>query len=71
MYASSKWYHFCSGVCNVSNANILFLWIEIMMFWLCNNWWRWNRSNYTPAGAAGVGFDATYDALVNTLISEG
>jgi hypothetical protein len=21
-----------------------------------------------PAGAAGVGFDATYDALVNTLI---
>jgi hypothetical protein len=31
----------------------------------------WNRSNYTPAGAAGVGFDATYDALVNTLISVG
>jgi hypothetical protein len=27
MYASPKWYHFCSGVCNVSNANILFLWI--------------------------------------------
>jgi hypothetical protein len=27
MYACSKWYHFCSGVCNVSNANILFLWI--------------------------------------------
>jgi hypothetical protein len=24
-----------------------------------------------PAGAAGVGFDATYDALVNTLISGG
>jgi hypothetical protein len=23
MYAS-KWYHFCSGVCNVSKANILF-----------------------------------------------
>jgi hypothetical protein len=22
-----KWYHLCSYVCNVSNANILFLWI--------------------------------------------
>jgi hypothetical protein len=22
-YVSPKWYHFCSGVCNVSKANIL------------------------------------------------
>jgi hypothetical protein len=41
--------------------------LEIMMFWVCNNGWRWNRSNYTSAGVAGVGFDATYDLLVNTL----
>jgi hypothetical protein len=35
--------------------------LEIMMFGLCNNWWRWNRSITPSAGAVGVGFDATYD----------
>jgi hypothetical protein len=60
----------CSGVCNVSKANILFLWIgnnDVLGF--CGM--RWNRSITPSAGVAGVGFDATYDLLVNTLTWRG
>jgi hypothetical protein len=65
MFVCTKWYY-CLA-CNVSNANILSLWIEIMMFGLCNNGWRWNRSNYTFCRCGWCWFDA-YDALVNTLL---
>jgi hypothetical protein len=53
MYASPKWYHFCSGVCNVSKANILSYGLEIMMFWLCNN--GGDGTDPISAGVAGVG----------------
>jgi hypothetical protein len=52
-------------------TNILFYGLEIMMFWVMQQRWRWNRSITPSAGVAGVGFDATYDLLVNTLTSGG
>jgi hypothetical protein len=57
-------------VCNVSNANVLFLWIgnnDVLGYATTGG----DGTDPRPAGAAGVGFDATYDALVNTLISGG
>jgi hypothetical protein len=44
--------------------------LEIMIFGLCNG--GDGTDPITPsAGVAGVGFDATYDLLVNTLTSGG
>jgi hypothetical protein len=59
----------CSGVCNVSKANILFLWIGNNDVLGLQQRWRWNRLHLLQVWL--VGFDATYDLLVNTLTSEG
>jgi hypothetical protein len=46
--------------------------LEIMMFWVCATTGGDGTDPITPsAGVAGVGFDATYDLLVNTLTSGG
>jgi hypothetical protein len=47
------------------------LWIGNMMFWVMRQLVEMEQIHLPSAGAAGVGFDATYDALVNTLISGG
>jgi hypothetical protein len=38
--------------------------MEIMMFWVMQQLVEMEQIQLHPAGAAGVGFDATYDALV-------
>jgi hypothetical protein len=46
------------------------LWIEIMMFWVMQQLVEMEQIQLLLC-VAGVGFDATYDLLVNTLTSEG
>jgi hypothetical protein len=69
MYASPKWYHFCSGVCNVSPTFFPYG-LEIMMFWVMQQLVEMEQIQLHLC-RCGVGFDATYDALVNTLTSGG
>jgi hypothetical protein len=48
-------------------ANILFPGLEIMMFWVMQQRVEMEQINTPSAGVAGVGFDATYDLLVNDV----
>jgi hypothetical protein len=45
--------------------------LEIMMFWVMQQLVEMEQIQLHLLGVAGVGFDATYDALVNTLTSGG
>jgi hypothetical protein len=46
------------------------LW-KIMMFWVMQQLVEMEQIQLHLLQVVGVGFDATYDALVNTLTSEG
>jgi hypothetical protein len=45
--------------------------LETMMFWVMQQLVEMEQIQLPSAGVAGVGFDATYDLLVNTLTSGG
>jgi hypothetical protein len=68
MYASSKWYHFLAYAMS-QKPTFFSLWIgnnDVLGFATGGD----GTDPITPS-AGGVGFDATYDLLVNTLTSGG